>query len=90
MYPSTLNLGDLVTTEEAAAYCNVKPVTIRQWVARGYLTSVGRLPAGRSVMYRLVDVAAAEVRTRAKARRGLNGAAILAELARIESARSAA
>jgi DNA-binding transcriptional MerR regulator len=77
------DLGALVTTIEAARHCNVKPATIRQWVARGHLVSVGRLPAGGPAVYRLADVTAAELKTRAKANRGLDVAAILAELARV-------
>lgn len=59
----------LLTTAEAAERMGVKPVTIRQWVARGHLTAAGRLPAGGPSVYRLEDLAKAEEATRGKARR---------------------
>jgi excisionase family DNA binding protein len=69
--------GVLITTAEAAKRCGVKPGTIRQWVARGHLTPAGRLPAGRSAMFRLADVAA-----RARADQPLDLDALNAELLR--------
>jgi len=66
------DVGVLMTTEEAAKLCQVQPVTIRQWVRRGHLTPVGREPGGRSLMFRQVDVAGAERKTRGRAGRDLS------------------
>lgn len=61
----------LLTTAEAAQLCGVNPGTVRQWVNRGHLTPVGRLPAGGELMFRQIDVARAEARTRRHARRDI-------------------
>jgi excisionase family DNA binding protein len=61
--------GLLLTTDEAATHLGVRPVTIRQWAARGHLASVGRLPAGGPALYRLVDLAQAEAKTRPRSNR---------------------
>lgn len=47
-----------LTTAEAARLCKVRPATIRQWVARGYLVAVGR--EGRSAVYATADVRRAQ------------------------------
>lgn len=52
----------LVTGATAAREAGVEPCTIRKWVQRSYLTPAGR--QGRSHLYRLADVFAAERRTR--------------------------
>lgn len=66
----------LVTTEQAAILCAVRPVTIRQWASRGYLTAAGerrKLPVarreGRALLLDPVEVAKAEHATRERARR---------------------
>jgi len=64
----------LVTPEEAATICGVRPVTVRQWASRDYgpAKSKTRLPHcgindhGRK-LYRLLDVAKANHATRALA-----------------------
>ena len=34
--------GDLMTTAQAAKYCGVQQVTIRQWEHRGYLSRLNK------------------------------------------------
>jgi len=58
----------LVTTREAAELANVKIDTVRKWVRRGHLEVAGLDERGWPV-YRAVDVAKAEYRTRQRARR---------------------
>jgi predicted site-specific integrase-resolvase len=65
-----------VTTRQAAEEMGVAPKTIRSWVHRGHLTPVTG-PEGQPVrhpdtgehVYWLLDVAKAELATRARARR---------------------
>jgi hypothetical protein len=66
----------LITTDQAAILCGVKPGTIRQWASRGYLTAAGErriLPVtrrdGRALLLDPVEVAKAERATRERARR---------------------
>lgn len=70
-------LQPLVTAERAAELCQVRPVTIRQWVHRGHLSPAtgadGQVLTdgqGRQ-LYRQLDVARAEHKTRRRARRVL-------------------
>lgn len=55
---------------EAAERVGVEPVTIRQWVHRGYLPVAERV-AGQLRLHP-IDVARAEYRTRTRARRTLD------------------
>lgn len=67
--------GGFITTEQAAALCGVEPVTVRNWVLRGYTGLDGerhKLPAHRyrrRIMLDPVEVAKAEHATAARARR---------------------
>lgn len=67
--------GGFITTEQAAELCGVKPVTVRNWVLRGYTGPDGArhyLPAHRykrRLLLDPVDVAKAEHATAARARR---------------------
>ena len=58
----------MVTTREAAGLCRVKIDTVRKWVRRGHLEVAGLNEVGWP-MYRVVDVAKAEYKTRERARR---------------------
>lgn len=51
-----------------AGAAHIQPATIRQWVARGHLTATGLDTHGRQ-LYRLADVAHAELHTRSRALR---------------------
>ncbi|MFC8859315.1 MerR family transcriptional regulator [[Kitasatospora] papulosa] len=71
---------DLLTTAQAAAHATrarqllsagaavIRPASVRYWVKRGHLTAAGLTEAGHP-MYRLVDVARAELATRSRALR---------------------
>lgn len=67
--------GGFITTEQAAALCGVKPVTVRNWILRGYIGPDGErhyLPAHRykrRLLLDPVDVARAEHATAERARR---------------------
>jgi hypothetical protein len=52
----------LLTTGLAATEAGVVPATIRKWVQLGHLTAVSR--QGRTLLFRLEDVFAAERATR--------------------------
>lgn len=47
----------LLSTKEAAAFCRVEPVTIRQWVNRGHLEPARHAPGGGSLYFRQRDLA---------------------------------
>lgn len=68
-----LDLEDLWDVATAAEHAKVKPVTIRQWVYRGYLAAAEYVD-GRP-RYKPLDVARAERRTRERARRTIPTAA---------------
>ncbi len=71
---------DLLTTAQAAAHAHrarqllsagaaaIRPTTIRDWASRGHLHKAGLTETGRP-LYRLDDVARAELATRARALR---------------------
>ena len=67
--------GGYITTEQAAALCGVEPVTVRNWILRGYTGTDGqrhKLPAHRYKRRLLLDpveVAKAEHATAVRARR---------------------
>lgn len=70
-----MDFDALLTVAEAAEHCGVKPVTIRQWRYRGHLPIATdergkELRDGRGrPLFRLLDVARAEFKTREAARR---------------------
>ncbi|MFI6057484.1 hypothetical protein [Streptomyces sp. NPDC051286] len=53
-----MSTAPLITTELAATEVDVAPATIRKWVQLGHLRVAGK--QGRSSLYRLEDVFAAE------------------------------
>ncbi|MEU9677851.1 MerR family transcriptional regulator [Streptomyces parvus] len=53
----------------SAGTLHVRPATIHQWVRRGHLSPVGIAEDGRTRLYRLADVARAELATRGRALR---------------------
>ncbi|MFI6334721.1 hypothetical protein [Streptomyces sp. NPDC050535] len=57
----------LVTGAAAAAEAGVVPATVRKWVQLGHLAAAGR--QGRTHLFRLEDVFAAERATRVRGRR---------------------
>lgn len=70
-----LDFDALLTVAEAAQHCRVKPVTVRLWKHRGHL-DVARDVNGEEIrddrgrpLFRLLDVARAEYKTREAARR---------------------
>ena len=75
MEPVTPGPGGYITTEQAARLCGVKPVTVRNWINRGWQTNDGvrKLPVafryrGR-IMLDPVEVQKAEHATAERARR---------------------
>jgi Helix-turn-helix domain len=64
---TTVGPDGLITTEQAAKLCGVKPVTVRQWVTREILPVAGYHK--RRILLNVVDVAKAELATRKTARR---------------------
>ena len=68
--------GGWITTEQAAVLCGVAPVTVRNWILRGYVGLDGehvKLPIVGRYKRRLlldpVEVAKAELATAKRARR---------------------
>ncbi|MFG3050342.1 MerR family transcriptional regulator [Kitasatospora sp. NPDC048239] len=61
-------MSNLMTPREAAALCGVTVDAIWQWKRRGLLEPAGLDERGRP-LYRQLDVARAEKRTRARAHR---------------------
>jgi predicted site-specific integrase-resolvase len=57
-----------ITATEAAALCGVALCTITKWAREGRIEPVGLTIQGRK-LYRLLDVAKAELATRNRARR---------------------
>lgn len=53
-----------ITAAEAWSVVSVQPATIRQWVSRGYLRSVGT--RGRAALYDRDDLRRAQLRTRSR------------------------
>lgn len=68
------SFDDLISVSEAAEVCNAARTTIRNWVARGYLTPAG-LDNNNRPLYKLIDVLRVErdTRRRALAGRGSHG-----------------
>ncbi|MGW3305899.1 helix-turn-helix domain-containing protein [Streptomyces sp. NPDC001073] len=60
-----------MTAREAADHFGVHIRTVQSWTRRGHLTATGLSPFGKP-MYRYLDVAKAELKTR-RARPELNG-----------------
>ncbi|MFD5041975.1 MerR family transcriptional regulator [Streptomyces sp. NPDC058377] len=73
-------MDDLLTTAQAAAHADrarqllsagaahIRPTTIRDWASRGHLPRAGLTETHRP-LYRLADVARAELATRSRALR---------------------
>ncbi|MEU9364058.1 hypothetical protein AB0D78_07840 [Streptomyces avermitilis] len=61
----------LVTGATAATEAGVAPATVRKWVQLGHLAAAGR--QGRTHLFRLEDVFAAERATRGRGRRTSRG-----------------
>ncbi|MFD9618489.1 helix-turn-helix domain-containing protein [Streptomyces virginiae] len=59
-----------LTAPEAADHCGVSLVTVYSWVRRGHLQVEGLDHRGRK-LFRYLDVARAEMATRARAKRVL-------------------
>lgn len=75
-----LDVHQLLTYEQAARASGIRVETLRVWRNRGHLPQArdrkGRLLyRGRSPLFRLIDVARAEHKTRARARRTIPTAA---------------
>ena len=56
----------VLTTPQAARAVGVSAATVRQWMARGHLTPIGR--QGRAHLFTAADVMAVDKRTRARVR----------------------
>jgi hypothetical protein len=69
-FQGSLNVDDEIwmTAQQAADHCGVKPFTIYSWERRGHL-KVGGLDEHGHKLFRLLDVADAELTTRARARK---------------------
>lgn len=59
--------AQLITTQDAARLCSVRPATIRQWVTRGHLQPCGR--RGRTLVFARADVLDAAQRVNERRRR---------------------
>lgn len=64
--PDTID--NLITVAQAATLCGVTAEAVRKWASRGQLNAAGIDEHGRK-LYRLIDVAKAELATRQRARR---------------------
>jgi len=62
------DVRQLLTGPEAASLCGVSVEAVRQWKRRGLIAPAG-LDERNRPMYRWIDVARAEARTRARAGR---------------------
>lgn len=62
-------LDSLITTTEAASLAGVAVATIRKWAQRGLICEQGRDPETNRPLFRFIDIARAEHKTRQKARR---------------------
>jgi excisionase family DNA binding protein len=70
-----MNLDKLFTADQAAAEVGVERQTIYTWTSRGYLTHAAK--QGRTKLFRLEDVFAAEKQRDHKRRRRSSGAKLI-------------